>query len=251
VRIIGVIDLLGGQAVHARGGCRHGYRPIAIAGESAVNGDAAALARLYTDKLGIRELYLADLDAIAGGTEQDDAVRAVTAVGAPLWLDAAVATVPQAKRALARGATVLVVGLETLRSFAALRDIVNMVSSERVAFSLDLRDGRPIAGAEPLREMSADAIAASAVDAGAGSIIVLDVGRVGSGRGVDLALLGRVKRVTQRVPLLAGGGISSGRELGPLADAGCDGVLMATALHGPGGIELVRTASDRFPITST
>jgi phosphoribosylformimino-5-aminoimidazole carboxamide ribotide isomerase len=249
VRIIGVIDLLGGRAVHAQGGCRHSYRSIEAAGDRVINGGAAMLARMYTDHLGIGELYLADLDAIAGGTEQDDPVRAVAAVGAPLWLDAGVSSVAQAQRALGRGAAFVIAGLETLPSFEALRDIATGISAERLAFSLDLRDGRPIVSTDVMREMAADTLAARAVDAGARSVIVLDLARVGSGRGLDLPLLGRVRRAVPGVTLLAGGGIATAEDLRRLAETGCDGALIATALHGRHGIELARHATNRFPIT--
>jgi phosphoribosylformimino-5-aminoimidazole carboxamide ribotide isomerase len=251
VRIIGVIDLLGGRAVHATGGCRHGYRPIVTAASTPIDGDAAALARLYTAQLGVGELYVADLDAIAGGVEQDAAVRDLTSPGAPVWLDAGVSTVAQAQRAIARGATRVVVGLETLTSFAALRDIATAVTPERVTFSLDLRDGRPITNDASIRALPLGSIAAQAVDAGARSVIVLDLARVGSGRGVDLGALDGIRPALRGVPLIAGGGVRGEEDLRSLASAGCDAVLVATALHGPGGADLVRYAASQVAVMRT
>ena len=240
MRIIGVIDLLGGRAVHAKGGCRHGYRPVSVVAATGVDGDPSALARVYIDQLGIKELYIADLDAIAGGVEDDAAVRAIAETGAGLWLDAGVSTVAQATRALARGATRVVLGLETLTSFDALREIAEAITPDSVAFSLDLRDGHPITDQESLRGLPIDVIAARAADAGARSVIVLDVARVGSGRGIDLAAVETVKRAIPDVTLLAGGGVRGADDLRDLAAIGCDGVLVATALHGSGGANLVR-----------
>ena len=74
-------------------------------------------------------------------------------------------------------------------------------------------------------------LASAAVAAGAGAIIVLDLARVGSGRGVDLVLMGALRHAHPHIDLLAGGGIGTARELGRLADAGLDGALVATALH--------------------
>ena len=243
MRIIGVLDLLGGRAVHAKGGCRLGYRPLGVVAGTPIDGDPNALARLYIDQLGITELYIADLDAIAGGAEQDAAVRAVVETGAAVWLDSGVSTVAQARRARARGATRLVLGLETLTSFDALREIAEAMTPDIVAFSLDLRDGQPITDQESLRGMPIDVIAARAADAGARSVIVLDVARVGSGRGLDLAALETVKRAIPDVTLLAGGGLRGADDLRDLAAVGCDGVLIATALHGSDGANLVRFAA--------
>lgn len=243
MRIIGVLDLLGGRAVHAKGGCRHGYRPLSVAGDTAIDGDPAALARWYIDQRGLDELYLADLDAIAGGREQDAPVRGVAGTGVAVWLDAGVSTVAQARRAIDRGASRVVVGLETLMSFEALHEISEVMTSDRVAFSLDLREGRPIARDERLRDLPIDDLAAKAVDAGARSVIVLDVARVGSSRGIDLSALATVKRAIPDVTLLAGGGVRGVDDLRDLATVGCDGVLVATALHGPDGANLVRFAA--------
>jgi len=77
VQIIGVIDLLGGKAVHAQGGCRRAYRPVQMAAGTTIDGDAAALARVYVEQMGLDDVYVADLDAIAGGATQDDEVRSI------------------------------------------------------------------------------------------------------------------------------------------------------------------------------
>lgn len=240
MRMIGVIDLLGGSAVHAKGGCRHEYHPIERVGTTMVEGSAPALARFYVEQLGVAELYVADLDAIAGGAEQDDAVRAVAALGESLWIDAGVATVAQAQRALTRGAAHVIVGLETLTSFVALGAIADAIGSARTAFSLDLRDGRAIARDESMRGQLVEALAHAAVDAGASTVIVLDLARVGSGRGPDLAVLKAVRAAVPGVTLLAGGGVRGVEDLQALAGVGCDGALVATALHDAGGPALAR-----------
>ena len=232
MRILGVIDLLGGKAVHAQGGCRSAYRPVQAAAGTTVDGDALTLARVYVDRCGLDDLYVADLDAIAGGAEQDEPVRRIVSSGVRTWLDAGVSTVAQAQRALARGASRVVVGLETLPSFTSLRDIVDAVGPEAVAFSLDLRDGRPITTNGTLTGTVPVSIARQAVAAGVNALIVLDVARVGSGRGPDWPVVESVRHAVPGVMLLAGGGVRDPEDLRRLADIGCDGALMATALHG-------------------
>ena len=251
MKLIGVIDLLRGSAVHARGGCRHGYRPVDTAAERAIDGDASVLADVYLRHLGVDGLYIADLDAIAGAAEQDGPVRAIAVNGTPLWLDAGVSTVAQAERALGRGATSVVVGLESLASFRSLRDISDAITPARLAFSLDLRDGRPITPDESVRALSPGEIAARATDAGAGALIVLDLARIGSSQGVDMRVLEQVKHAAPGVPLMAGGGVRDEGDLRSLGRAGCEGVLVATALHGPGGADLARSARSGNLLTGT
>ena len=231
MRVIGVIDLLAGRAVHARAGRRNSYEPVrTVAGVAIEPGDAVALARMYVHDLGVTELYAADLDAILGRPPQDALVASVAALGAPLWLDAGVTSAGVARHALELAAAVVVVGLETLPSYDALGEICASVGSDRVAFSLDLRDGEPLVAAGVLSE-PAHVAAERAADAGVGALIVIDLARVGMGTGLDLPLIARVRKAVPAVTLLAGGGVRGAEDLERLADAGCDGVLVATALH--------------------
>ena len=73
-------------------------------------------------------------------------------------------------------------------------------------------------------------IVRGAADAGVGTMIVLDLARVGSAAGVDLEAMAAVRRAVPDVALFAGGGVRSEEDLALLARAGCDGALVATAL---------------------
>jgi phosphoribosylformimino-5-aminoimidazole carboxamide ribotide isomerase len=233
MRIVGVMDIRKGKAVHARGGQRAQYAPVGVAAGERVDGDAVALARVYIDRLGVRELYVADLDAIAGEETPANAalLGQVAALGAPVWVDAGVTTPERANAVLEAGASVVIVGLETLTSLDALVAICRAIGGHRVAFSVDLRNGMPITlpGAEHSR-WSAGEIARSAADGGAGTIIVLDVARVGSGSGVDRELTMVMREAVPQAALFAGGGVRSAEDVAVLARTGCDGALVATAL---------------------
>ena len=65
---------------------------------------------------------------------------------------------------------------------------------------------------------------------------MLDLARVGSGEGPDVALLGELHARFPDLELLAGGGVRDAADLRALAAAGASGALVATALHG-GAIE--------------
>jgi phosphoribosylformimino-5-aminoimidazole carboxamide ribotide isomerase len=233
MRVIGVLDLIGGKAVHARAGRRHLYEPLrAVGGRTIEPGNALAVARAYLEELGVPELYAADLDAIRGGMPQDTVVQQLAAAGPPLWLDAGVSSADRASHALRLGAARVIVGLETLSSYDALARICDAVDGRRVAFSLDLKDGRPVVlnGGRSHNDPP-DVIAARAADAGAGTVIVIDLARVGMGGGPDFELIARVRYTVPTLMLLAGGGIRGLDDLARLADSGCDGALVATALH--------------------
>jgi phosphoribosylformimino-5-aminoimidazole carboxamide ribotide isomerase len=231
VRIVGVVDLLGGRAVHARAGRREGYRPVRAAAAAPVDGDAVTLARTYVSRVGLTELYIADLDAIQGRAPQDAPVITIAALGTPFWLDAGISSAARARHALDLGATRLVVGLETLTSFESLEEICEAVGGDRVAFSLDLRNGKPIVASDRIASESAPLVAARAANAGASVVIVIDLARVGTSTGLDLEMITRVRAAVPRLTLLAGGGVRGQEDLAHLADCGCDGALVATAVH--------------------
>jgi phosphoribosylformimino-5-aminoimidazole carboxamide ribotide isomerase len=230
--LIGVIDLLGDRAVHARGGRRSEYQPVNTVAGLTVAGDALALARIYVEQLGLDAIYVADLDAIAAGTPQDEMVTSIARLGAEVWIDAGIASAAQAQRALASGASRVIVGLETLPSIEQLGNVCSRIGGERVAFSLDLRGGVPVMTPDSvISPRTPVALAAAAAQAGAGAVIVLDLERVGSGLGLDVTLLRVIRQSVPGVTLLAGGGVRGQDDLSRLAEAGCDGALVATALH--------------------
>ncbi|HEX4600310.1 MAG TPA: HisA/HisF-related TIM barrel protein [Gemmatimonadales bacterium] len=232
MRVIPVLDLMAGQAVHARRGRRTAYRPIrSVLVPADRAGDPLGLARAFRETLGVDEWYVADLDALTGAAPQRGLVRALAGLGGRLLVDAAAATPDRAQDTLADGAARVVVGLETLPSFAALRRIADTIGRARLVFSLDLRAGRPVLRPGTRHHGTPLALARAAVDAGAAALLVLDLARVGRRCGVNLELVGAVRRAHADVELLAGGGIRSVGDLERLAAAGCDGALVATALH--------------------
>ncbi|HEX6966479.1 MAG TPA: HisA/HisF-related TIM barrel protein [Gemmatimonadaceae bacterium] len=230
MRVIPVLDILDGRAVHARGGAREAYAPV-VSRLSATAGDAIALARAYVETLDARDIYMADLDAIAGRAPHDALLRAIAVLGARPWVDAGIADAERAQATIAAGAARVIVGLETLPSIDALAAIARAIGDARTVFSLDLRDGTPIV--RPGLELPASpvTIVQRAVDAGARTVIVLDLARVGTSAGVDLALVAELRRACPAIELVAGGGVRDVDDLARLADAGCDAALVATALH--------------------
>jgi phosphoribosylformimino-5-aminoimidazole carboxamide ribotide isomerase len=233
MELIPVLDLARGSAVHAIGGDRLRYGPVQSVLAPGREGDAMALAQAYRALPGVGRCYVADLDAIGGAPAQLDLLarlQSAQGFGGPLLLDAGIASLGELHR-LGGAFSHIVVGLETLSSFA---DLGRLAAQVEVTFSLDLRNDLPLTRPELLVEMgSVDAtvLARAAVEAGARSLILLDVGRVGHGVGVNLQLLASLRRALPKVVLLAGGGVRGDADINALAASGCDGVLVATALH--------------------
>jgi phosphoribosylformimino-5-aminoimidazole carboxamide ribotide isomerase len=217
MRVVGVIDLKGGTAVHAVRGERERYRPV---------GDPLSLARRFRDALGLDELYVADLDAIAGGGWNDTVIRALTRE-ARVMVDAGVSEPERARALLDLGVDRVVVGTETLADADALDRLL-----PEAVLSVDLRDGRALSPDPRLAGLPALDAVERLNRTGLREAIVLDLARVGSGAGPDVGLIAELHAAFPALELLAGGGVRDVEDLRALGDAGAAGALVATALHG-------------------
>jgi phosphoribosylformimino-5-aminoimidazole carboxamide ribotide isomerase len=245
IRVVGVIDLKGGAAVHAVRGERERYRPVrsAIGGD---DGDALALARGFRDPLGLEELYVADLDAIvgasghapgsagapasAGAVDHRALVRALAAE-ARVMLDAGVSEPAQARALLDLGVHRVIVATETLSGPDALDRLVAELPDGGLILSVDLRDGRVLSPDAQLAGLPATDALARLHRPGLREAIVLDLARVGSGAGPDVGLIAELHAAFPDLGLLAGGGVRTIDDLQALDGAGAAGALVATALH--------------------
>ena len=100
-----------------------------------------------------------------------------------------------------------------------------------MVLSVDLRDGRVLSPDAQLAGLSALDAFARLHRAGLREAIVLDLARVGSGAGPDVALIAELHGAFGDLELLAGGGVRGVDDLRALDAAGAAGALVATALH--------------------
>jgi len=243
-----VLDLKDSKAVHAVGGRRTHYQPVRSILHA--SSEPIALARAIRDTLGLHTLYLADLDAIGGGPPNVRIYRQLIALDLNPWLDIGVQDVLSVAPLLELGGgCTIVVGLETVRGPSELAGILELVGAERVIFSLDLFDGRPLTAA-PRAWATEDPweLVRIAIEHGVRHVLVLDLSRVGTGRGLGTeGLLARIREAHPNIRFSVGGGISTIAEVIDLRTAGAHGVLVGSALHDGriGHRQLARlTASD-------
>ena len=126
--IIPVLDLARGVAVWAQAGDRARYEPVESALMPSAVGDAVALLRAFRARLGATACYIADLDAIQGGAVQRTMLRELaqleTGFAGAIMVDAGAHTPESTLEVMACGASQVVIGLETLRAFTDLAEIV-------------------------------------------------------------------------------------------------------------------------------
>ena len=219
MKLIPVIDLKGGEVVHARRGERDSYRPIVspLCRGSRPEDVVAGLLGVYP----FGSLYIADLGAIQG---LGDHAREIAALGRAfpqleLWVDCGLGDAKSCRDWLARNAGSLVLGSEAVRDPQILRRLGPDLRSGRLILSLDYR-GDGFLGPTELREHAEDWPA---------RVIAMTLARVGSGP--DFARLDDVKRHGRGRDIFAAGGVRGGEDLLELARRGIGGVLVASALH--------------------
>lgn len=183
--------------------------------------------------LGLNELYLADLDALAGGPPDVKLYQSLLDEGAVLWLDAGIRTVNECESMLRLGVPRVILGLESLAGVQAMRQVASLAAADRLIFSLDLRSGTVMrAAASDWPDDDPLAIARLAIEASIRRLIVLDVVRVGMGQGVGtMELLTAIKSLAPEVELVAGGGIACWQDLHDLEAIGVSAALVGSALH--------------------
>jgi phosphoribosylformimino-5-aminoimidazole carboxamide ribotide isomerase len=231
--VIPVIDLLNGQAVHAIGGRRAYYRPIRSILHA--SSDPVPLARALCDSLGARTLYLADLDAIGGCLPHTDIYRIINSLNINIWIDCGLRDAASLAPLLVLNdsSCTIIAGLETVRGPRELKEIVNQAGADRVVFSLDLFEGSPrIAALAAWGTENPRELAEAAIECGVCRLLILDLARVGTSRGLGTSrLMVQIRKAHPSVPLIVGGGIARIEEVVDLRDAGAAAVLVASAIH--------------------
>ena len=228
MKIIPVLDVLNGVAVHAVRGRRNEYKPLKSAlCASADPVDIAAAFKAF----GFSELYLADLDAITGGQPSFSLYKKIAdTTGLKLMVDAGVTNLERAEAMLDSAVSKVIIGTETLQSIDFVAESVKSFGTEKVVVSLDMMNGR-IIGCFELGRLAEPTLFLRELEArGLTQIIVLDLTKVGSGEGVNMDFLHDVIR-NVCVKVFVGGGVRNVTDLVALKELGVSGVLVATALH--------------------
>jgi len=226
MRIIPVIDIMGGKVVHAVRGERERYMPLRSVLVNTPNPLEVALA---FERLGLKELYIADLDAICSRGRNLDAVRQIASqTKLELMVDAGFGRANEVRDHIERGIGKIVLATETLESF----DEVQKVTAEygtRVVAGIDLKFGRVVARSRTMRLPLEELIKRFEAE-GALEILLLNIDRVGTGQGVNYEALKKAVNCAS-VPVLVGGGVRGMADIQSLQKGRASGVLIATALH--------------------
>ncbi len=240
MKIRAVIDVKNRLAVRAIAGNRSQYLPLEYDSQTMT---PVSLSNRISNRFGVRDLYLADLDAIGGQVADWDSIRQIAAEAGSLWFDIGIGSFDQLEVAAVElkslpPATVIILGLESLPGVSLLEAAVEMLGPEQLCFSLDLRGGLPISQIASWRDASPADIATAVIELGVRKMILLDLAAVGTATGCPTLRLCETVRdrsalVTkgESVEIVTGGGIRSREDIEQLKNAKVDQALVATALE--------------------
>ena len=227
MKIVPVIDVLNGVAVHGIRGERKKYQPLKS--KLCESTDPHQIAKCF-DSLGFTELYIADLDAILNNSVNLSLFgQIVSTTNLGLIVDAGTSDLTQAEELLDGKVSKLVIGSETLKNLEFVSQAIDKFGENTIVVSVDQKEGKLLSKSEQISKLSAFSFVNKLEDLGVAQIIFLDLGRVGTEYGTDLVLVQKIVEKTE-VELLVGGGIRSLTELETLRTIGVSGALVATVL---------------------
>ncbi|MBL8824192.1 MAG: hypothetical protein JNJ77_16520 [Planctomycetia bacterium] len=229
--ILPVIDLKNGQVVHAFAGQRDLYQPLISCWSPQAHHPIALTEALFTH-LGLREYYVADLDAIERRTSQHGEIfEQLIERGFSLWLDAGVTNIDEVELYFKIGIHKIIISSECLLELSLLQVAVHQFGTERIIFSLDLKHGQ-LQGLNALVNREPENILQQAMQWGVDRFILLDVANVGTAQGPSLLdWCRKLKSMKPDCKLITGGGVRHRADINLLLDAGADRVLISTWLH--------------------
>ena len=230
MQIIPVIDIRNGIAVRAVAGDRSRYRAI----ESLLTNSAepTEVLKALVKHFQCVFCYAADLDAIEGRPLNRCTIAEMARTGVSLIVDAGATTAEQIESLIEIGVHQIVLSSESIKDMTQFEPLIRPFNSASLIFSIDLKHGQLLVKDSAWQGSLPIDLATFVIQQGIRQLIVLDLAAVGTGRGVPTLQLCRdIRRLSQDLKIISGGGVTSKTCVTEAAQAGLDGLLIASALH--------------------
>jgi phosphoribosylformimino-5-aminoimidazole carboxamide ribotide isomerase len=235
MQIVPAIDLKSGLIVRAVAGRRDQYRPIESQLAPGARPESIGAALL---KLGMRQVYVADLDSIEGKRAPDwKALRALADAGLSLWIDVGISSRSDADRLVEFSEDQpqidgLIVALESIPDLDTMSECLDVIGPDRFIFSLDIKGGAVLTRSDDLQQCSPLDVAGQVSRLDVRRMTVLDLASVGVGAGCPtLQLCESIIERHSDIEVITGGGIRDVEDLKRVQRAGCSAALVSSALH--------------------
>ena len=236
--VIPALDLMIGQIVWAKGGHRGSYSPVCCPLTHSAN--PVEVAKSVFNQTGCDSLYLANIDSFAGASPITNIYEELVEAGFSLWIDADwMGSINDEDRfeqilKLAGNENIrLIFSSETMSSLDDFKVVAQLANNGLApVFSLDMRNGQVISKSEQLTaSVKPMDMVSAAWNAGVRDMILLDLESVGTYGGISTESI--VEKVIAAYPeacLISGGGVRDQADAQRLLTAGCEHVLIASAI---------------------
>jgi phosphoribosylformimino-5-aminoimidazole carboxamide ribotide isomerase len=171
-------------------------------------------------------IHIVDLEGARDGALRSDVVKRCTDLAAsiPLQVSGGIRSIESAERALAAGASRVIIGTAVWSSPEALDAYVKALGP-RLVVAIDVRDNLvSVRGWKSSTGIRVEHALESAKDAGVTRLHVTAIERDGTMGGPDLALYEKV--CASGVAVVAAGGVRDDADVDALADVGCEAAVM-------------------------
>ena len=242
--VIPVLDIMIGQVVWAKGGQRHEYRPVNS--KLIQDSNPVYVAHAVFNQTGCDWLYVADIDSFAGANPNWGAYRSLMNAGFKLLIDADWISNDRIDEALSTFANSdntdnvkLIISTETIESLQQF-NVLKKVSGAGidVCFSIDMQGEHVIAKSPKVAALSPLQLVHQAYQQNVRNFILLNLENVGTNSGIEAgtptfdrrALISEIANELPDVHLISGGGVRDQADCQSFLSAGCQQVLVASAI---------------------
>ncbi|RCW48752.1 MULTISPECIES: HisA/HisF-related TIM barrel protein [unclassified Halanaerobium] len=227
---IGVIDIKDGLAVQGKAGERQKYQPVKSRLTDEFTASPEKIAEAFRKKLGLKKLYIADLDAITGNDRNLKSALKIKKEFPDynILLDGGFKNSKDVIEILKKGIDYAIIATESLSDLSMLEELKEY--RERIYISIDLKNSRLIHKIKKWEQMEAQQIVKEIKLYGYQKFIMLDLAHVGTGMGLAEYLLD-IKASFPDLEFITGGGIKDYRDVKIVKKAGFSGLLIASAFH--------------------
>ncbi len=220
MQIILAVDIKGGKVVKAFAGLRFNYKPLYINNEDF--SDPIKLIEITKKKIDLRNVYIADLDAINRYSCNNELINRLLAKFPDInfYIDAgfdypiSIFNYHSEKRTKKLTNYSLVLGTETLKNFS----LESYIKQKKLKFSIDFNGDQK-------KWITKFKNKKSKLD-----IILMFLDKVG-GRGMNLKLIKRLVNHLIQHGVYVAGGINSQGQIEQLKSLGVKGVVLSTLIH--------------------
>ncbi len=219
-RIIFVLDILNGKAVHAVRGERSTYQPLK---DSRICNSPSPLYIIFT--IAPKEVYIADLDRLAHLGDNFELIKRISAHTRTM-VDIGVENMNDIEKCIEIADTVIL-GTETA-SFELIEKAAKRLTN-KINVSIDIKNGTVLTKDKKM-EREPEKLVELLNGYDIKDIIILDLNKVGTGAGIDAEFLHNIAELSTH-NILVGGGIRDINDIDVLKKIGVSGTLVATAVH--------------------